>query len=319
MDTRSKPAIMGLAIAGFLLAAPVFAKTVPVTLTAKELDLQVNGKIIGGADTMAAWTFDGTIPGKPIRVEEGDIVDVTLVNPPENKHFHSIDLHAAQVSVLDEFAMIGPGQTKHFKFEAKVPGVFMYHCSATPMVQHIARGMYGIIIVDPKDKTNYPKADREYVLIQQQYFPDVDNFDAMLENQGWKGSLINGKAFHYDPVDDPNGNHQILEAKPGERVRIYFVNANINNPVSLHPIAGIWDRVYLNGNPKNVQYGMQTVAVPVASAMTFDIVMPMNDKKVTAVAILDHAMGAALRGAITILEAKKDADPKKGHGELIVQ
>ncbi len=64
---------------------------------------------------------------------------------------------------------------------------------------------------------------------------------------------------------------------------------------------------------------MQTVAVPVADAITFDIVMPMNDKKVTAVAILDHAMGAALRGAITILEAKKDADPKKGHGELILQ
>ncbi len=98
--------------------------------------------------------------------------------------------------------------------------------------------------MDPKDKTNYPKADREYVLIQQQYFPDVDNFDAMLENQGWKGSLINGKAFHYDPVDTPDGVHQVLEVKPGERVRIDFVNANVNNPVSLHPIAGIWGRVY---------------------------------------------------------------------------
>jgi nitrite reductase (NO-forming) len=178
--------------------------------------------------------------------------------------------------------------------------------------------MYGIIIVDPRDKTNYPKADREYVLIQSQYFPDGDNLDAMLDNTGWKGSLINGKAFHYDPVHDPNGNHDVLEAKPGERVRIYFVNANINNPVSLHPIAGIWDRVYVNGNPKNTLYGMQTYNIAVAEADTFDLVTPINDKKETAFAIVDHSMGAALRGAITILVSKKDANPKKGHGELIV-
>jgi nitrite reductase (NO-forming) len=304
---------------GLLLVSQAFARTVELTLTAKEVTLPVNGKIIGGADTMAAWTFDGTIPGPVLHVNEGDTVDFTLINAKTNTHPHSIDLHAAQVSVLDEFAMIMPGETKHFKFEAKVPGVFIYHCGAAPMVQHIARGMYGIIIVEPKDRTNYPKADREYVLIQQQYFPDVDNFDAMLENKGWKGSLVNGKAFHYDPVHDPEGGHDVLEAKPGERVRIYFVNANVNLPISLHPIAGIWDRVYLNGNPKNVQYGMQTVAIPVASASTFDIVMPKNGKKITAVAILDHSMDAALRGAITILESKDDASPKKGHGELILK
>ncbi len=76
--------------------------------------------------------------------------------------------------------------------------------------------------------------------------------------------------------------------------------------------------MYLNGNPKNMIVGMQTVAVPVAAAVTFDIVMPINGKKVTAVAILDHAMNAALRGAISILEAKQDADPNKGRGELIL-
>ncbi len=322
MHALRKTTLALMAVAGLLSAQQVFAKTVSVTMTAKEVDVPVNGKLVGGADTMAAWTFDGSIPGKPVRVEEGDTVDFTLVNPPENKNSHAMDFHAAQVSVLDEFAPVKPGESKHFKFEAKVPGVFMYHCGASPMVQHIARGMYGIIIVDPKGGYSkaYPKPDREYVLVESQYFPDVENYGAMLgDANAWKGSLINGKILHYDPVHDPNGGHDVLEAKPGERVRIYFVNANINNPVALHPIAGIWDRVYVNGNPKNQLTGIQTYNVAVAEADTFDIVTPVNDKPATGIAIVDHSMNAALRGAITVLVSKKDADPKKGHGELIIQ
>lgn len=318
MQYTFKKATIAVMTAAALLSAPqVFAKTVKVTMTAMEVDIQTNGKLVGGADTMAAWTFDGSVPGKPVRVDEGDTVDFTLINPAENKNSHAMDFHAAQVNVLDEFAAVKPGESKHFKFEAKVPGVFMYHCGAGPMVQHIAKGMYGVILVEPKDKKNYPKADREYVLIQQQYFPDTENVSALLENTGWKGSLINGKVLHYDPVHDPKGDHDVLEAKPGERVRIYFVNANINLPVALHPIASIWDRVYINGNPKNTLYGIQTYNVAVAEGDTFDLVTP-KDKDVAGIAIVDHSMGAALRGAITVLVSKKDANPNKGKGDMII-
>lgn len=318
MQAFKKATMAVLTVAALVSAQQAYAKTVKVTMTAKEVDIQVNGKMVGGADTMAAWTFDGSVPGKPVRVDEGDTVDFTLVNPAENKNSHAMDFHAAQVNVLDEFAEVKPGQSKHFTFEAKVPGVFMYHCGAGPMVQHIARGMYGVIIVEPKDKKNYPKADREYVLVQQQYFPDVENYGAMLNDaNAWKGSLINGKVLHYDPVHDPKGDHDVLEAKPGERVRIYFVNANVNLPVALHPIASIWDRVYINGNPKNQLVGIQTYNVAVAEAGTFDLVTP-KDKEVAGIAIVDHSMNAALRGAISVLVSKKDADPKKGKGEQIV-
>lgn len=312
MYTFKKATLAAMAVAALFSAQQVFAKTVEITMTAKEVDLPVNNK---GDEMMAAWTFDGSIPGKPVRVNEGDTVDFTLINPPENKNSHAMDFHAAQVDVLDEFAPVKPGASKHFKFVAKVPGVFMYHCGAGPMVQHIAKGMYGMIIVEPKDKKNYPKADREYVLIQQQYFPDTENVNGLLENTGWKGALINGKKFHYDPVHEPNAT-QVLQSKPGERVRIFFVNANINNPVALHPIAGIWDRVYINGNPKNTLYGIQTYNVAVAEGDTFDIVSPAD--KPTNVAIVDHSMGAALRGAITVLMNKPDADPKAGRGEMIL-
>jgi len=244
-------------------------------------------------------------------------VEFTLVNDKENTRAHSIDFHAAVVDVLKEFAPVNPGESKKFSFVAKYPGVFMYHCGATPMQQHIARGMYGVIIVDPKNgySNAYPKPDREYVLIQSQYFPNADDDNAMLVNEGWSNALINGKIFHYDPVHDPNAT-QVLEAKPGERVRIYFVNANINMPVAFHPIAGIWDRVYISGNPKNALYGVQTYNVAVAEASVFDIVSPADHA--TNNAIVDHTMSAALRGAITVLMNKPDADPKAGKGDNIL-
>lgn len=307
MHTLKKTTIALMTLAGLFSSHYALAKTVKVTMTARETEVTIDNK----GTKYPAWTFDGAMPGKFVRVTEGDTVDFTLINPPENKNSHAMDFHAAQVDVLKEFAPVKPGESKHFVFQAKVPGLFMYHCGASPMVQHIARGMYGAILVEPKGGYSkaYPKPDREYLLVESQYFPDAENYKAMLENQGWAGSLINGKILHYDPVHDPNAS-QVLQAKPGERVRIYFVNANINMPVAFHPIAGIWDRVYINGNPKNTLYGIQTYNVAVAEADTFDLVSPKD--RPTNNAIVDHTMGAALRGAITVLMNKPDADPNAG-------
>lgn len=304
--------VLSMILTAFLSAQQAIAKTVKVTMTVLETKLPVDNE---GKVMREAWTFDGTVPGKVVRVREGDTVDFTLVNPINSSMPHSMDFHIAEVDVLKEFASIAPGESKHFTFTARLPGVYMYHCGAMPMPQHIANGMYGVIIVDPKDTKNYPKADREYVLVQQQYFPDTGDTAALLENRGWVGSLINGKMFHYDPVHDSNAK-QVLEAKPGERVRIFFVNANINNPVALHPIAGLWDRVYVGGNPRNTLFGLATYNVAASEGGTFDIVSPAD--RSTNVAIVDHAMGAAMRGAITVLMNKPDADPLKGRGDQII-
>lgn len=192
-------------------AGASWAKTVKVTMHAKETSVAIDNK----GTQYAAWTFDGTIPGPVVRVTEGDTVEFTLINDKENKNSHAMDFHAAVVDVLNEFAPVKPGETKKFNFVAKYPGVFMYHCGAMPMQQHIARGMYGIIIVDPKRgyTKDYPKPDREYVLVQGQFFPDADNDKAMLVNEGWSNSLINGKIFHYDPVHDPNASLALV-SKP---------------------------------------------------------------------------------------------------------
>lgn len=311
-----KTSILSCAAAAIVVGASVpaaLAKTVAVTMTAMENEVVINNN----GDKYPAWTFDGAIPGKVVRVTVGDTVDFTLINPKSNKNSHSMDFHAAEVHVLEEFAAVKPGNSKHFKFKAQRAGVYMYHCGASAMVEHIARGMYGVIIVDPKRYTKkFPKPDREYVLIQSQLFPAGSSVADLLENKGWTNALINGKPFNYDPVHDPKASGTMLHSKPGERVRIYYVNANINMPIAAHPIAGIWDRVFPGGSPKNVLYDMQTYGIPVASGAALDIVSPKG--KTTANAIVDHTMSAALRGAITVLINSDDAPADAGKGDNIL-
>jgi nitrite reductase (NO-forming) len=299
-----------LAVAGLALGivAQAEAKTVQVTLTAKEVDLPIDNK----GTMYHTWTYDGHVPGPVVRVTQGDTVEFTLQNFPENKNSHSIDFHAARVDAGTEFAPIKPGETKKFTFKADYPGAFYYHCGSDPMIQHIARGMFGIIIVDPKDANARPKADREYVLIQSELYSNPEDVKAMMRDD-WSNVMFNGTVFKYDPLHDPNA-AKMLEAKPGERVRIYFVNAGPNEFSAFHPIAGIWDAVYPSGNPKNAMHGMQNFVVGPGDGAVFDIISPVEGAN----ALVTHSMRSALSGAIAILMFNKDADPKLGHGDQIL-
>ena len=157
MSIRNMIAVAAAA-AMSLSAGAVLAKTVHVTMHAKETTVKIDNK---GTD-YPAWTFDGTIPGPVVRVTEGDTVEFTLINDKENKNSHAMDFHAATVDVLGEFAPIKPGESKKWSFEARYPGLFMYHCGAMPMQQHIARGRYWGISVYPKGwyTKAFPKPDR---------------------------------------------------------------------------------------------------------------------------------------------------------------
>ncbi|HTI88278.1 MAG TPA: multicopper oxidase domain-containing protein [Alphaproteobacteria bacterium] len=299
---------LAAAALALVFAANAEAKTVKVTLTAKEVDLPIDNK-----GTMHhSWTYEGQVPGPVVRITEGDTVEFALHNLSENKNSHSIDFHAARVDAATQFAPVKPGETKEFAFKADYPGVFFYHCGSDPMIQHIARGMFGVIIVDPKDPKALPKADREYVLIQSEIYPNPEDVKAMMHND-WSNVAFNGVAFKYDPMHDPNA-EKVLEAKPGERVRIYFVNAGPNEFSGFHAIAGIWDAVYPSGNPKNVMHGMQNLSIAPGDAATFDLVSPVEGAN----ALVTHSMRSALSGAVAILMFNKDADPNLGRGDQIL-
>lgn len=296
-----------------LMWQPALAATVKVELTAQEVDIAIDN----AGTLQRMWTYGGTIPGALVRVTQGDTVEFTLHNHPDNGNSHSMDFHAAVVDVLDEFAEVKPGDSKTFSFSADYPGVFVYHCGADSMAEHIGRGMYGVIIVDPKEGYSeaYPAPDREYVIIQSDLYADGTSAEDMKMGQGWQASLINGKVFHYSPVHDPNAS-LALEAEPGERVRIFYANAMVNEAAAMHPIAGIWDRVWDGGNPKNLSHGLQTVEVAPAHAMTMDLLTPAD--RPTNNAIVDHRMKHALNGAITVLMTHEDADPAKGRGDQLI-
>ncbi|MFO1504208.1 MAG: multicopper oxidase domain-containing protein [Steroidobacteraceae bacterium] len=300
--------LLAAACLALLGAGIAEAKTVKITLTPKEVDLPIDNK----GTMYRTWTYDGVVPGPVVRVTEGDVVEFTLINDKANKNSHSIDFHAARVNVLAEFESVKPGETKHFSFPATYPGTFYYHCGSDPMIQHIARGMFGVIIVDPKDAAALPKADREYVLIQSELYPNPDNQDEMMANK-WTNVMFNGGIFKYDPVHDPNAT-RILQAKPGERVRIHFVNAGVNEFSAFHPIAGIWDRVYPSGNAKNTLFGLQTYVVGPGDAAAFDLISPVEGGN----ALVSHSLRQALSGAIAVVQFIKDADPTLGRGDKIL-
>ncbi len=315
---KSANPILSLSIVALLSAVlilPAQAEVVDVSMIVRELELPIDNA--GNVQNM--WTYEGSIPGPLVRVNEGDEVHFKLTNDEANEQSHSMDFHAAVVDVLDEFAAIKPGEEKEFTFQANHPGVFIYHCGSDAMSEHIARGMYGVIIVDPKEgySENYPKPDREYVIVEGDLFEEGTPPEKLTMGEGWKAALINGKIFHYDPVHDANAGIT-LEAEPGELIRIFFVNAKINEAAALHPIAGIWERVYDNGNPRNVSYGIQTVEVAPAHALSVDIIPPTGRDSNNA--IVDHRMKAALNGAITVLMTFEGADPEKGrNGNLILR
>lgn len=294
-------------------ATSLAGNVVEVTMTAKEVDVAIDN----AGTTHRMWTFDGTVPGPLVRVRQGDVVNFTLINDPANEQSHSMDFHAARADVLDEFEPIKPGDRKQFTFKAEYPGVFFYHCGSDSMAEHISRGMYGVILVDPAEGYTeaFPKPDREYVLVQGDIFADGTSADDRKMGIGWQGAMINGKQFHYSPVHDPNAS-LVLESKPGERVRIHFVNAMINDAAAFHPIAGIWEQVWDNGNPKNVLYGMQTAEIGPSHGMTLDLISPAD--RPTNNALVDHRMKHALSGAATVLMNHDSADDNIGRGDQLI-
>ncbi|MFJ7567533.1 multicopper oxidase domain-containing protein [Herminiimonas sp. NPDC097707] len=294
--------------AAMLSSVAVQAKTVQITMTAKEVNTPIDNK----GTMYRSWTFEGQVPGPVVHVTEGDVVEFTLFNDKNNKNSHSMDMHAGQFDILKDFESVKPGEKGTFTFKAEHAGIFFYHCGSDPMIQHIARGMYGAIIVDPKDPKAMPKADREYVLIQSELYANPDSQDDMMANK-WTNVMFNGGIFKYDPVHDPAAT-RMLQAKPGERVRIYFINAGPNETSSFHAIAGIWDKVYPSGNPKNAMTGLQTYVVGPGDAASFDIISPIEGAN----ALVTHSMRQALTGGIAILQFTKDADPKMGRGENIL-
>jgi len=281
-------------IAWIVAPGVVQAKTVKVEFTAMEVEVPIDNK----GRMYKAWTFNGQFPGPVVRATEGDTIEFSLTNLKTNTFPHSMDFHAGEMDFLKNHKPVERGETHHITFVPKKPGIFFYHCGVQPMIQHIARGMIGAIIIDPKNPNALPKADREYVLVQSELWNNPEDLTAMFDRK-YDHAMFNGGVFRYHPFLEGKP----LEAKPGERVRIYFVNAGPNNFSSFHPIGEMWDNAWASGNPANKLTGVQTVVVGPGDAYTVDVVVDNEG----GYPLVTHSLTDALRGAIAVLLVKKDA------------
>ncbi len=214
------------------------------------------------------WAFDGHgAPGPVVHVREGQMVEMTLTNGGAIPH--SIDFHAARIAPNVAFKDVAPGESFTFRFRADDPGVYMYHCGTKPVLAHIANGMYGAIIVEPK--AGLPAADNEYVLVGSEWYLNGDGVaePASLDMNKARSRLadwvtFNGYANQY--VTHP------LTADPGETTRFWVVAAGPTNNVNFHIVGTIFDRAWVNSDLKSPpQQGVQTVVVPAGGGAVFDV------------------------------------------------
>jgi nitrite reductase (NO-forming) len=273
--------------------APAITRTEPAYVK-YDLTTQKVTALMADGVAYEYWTFNGTVPGPMLRVREGDTVEIDLHNAADSGVTHSIDLHAVTgPGGGAKVTQVTPGEDGSFTFKALNPGVYIYHC-ATPMVaQHIASGMYGMIVVEPK--AGLPKVDHEYYLMQGDFYLQGNRGDTglrafdlnkMLDERpdyvlfnGGVGSLTGSNAF---------------KASVGESIRIFFGVGGPNLTSSFHVIGAIFDRVYPEGSltsPPETNVQTTHVSAGGATAVEFTAKVPGT------YSIVDHSLGRMEKGA----------------------
>ncbi len=280
---------------------PPTNRTQPAHVIVKVHAKELIGAIADGVQ-YKLWTFNGTVPGPMIRVRVGDTVELQLDNLKENKFAHNMDLHAVNGPGGGAGANLAfPGAKGVFTFKALVPGLFMYHC-ASPVPNphiHIANGMYGMILVEPEQ--DLPKVDREYAVIQSEFFTKPSEDKDVLEF-----SMEKGLAEHSDYVVFNGHSGALLgkgelKANVGETVRLYFGNIGPNSASSFHIIGEIFDNVHIDGTiGGTVNHHVQSTLVPSAGAIIAEFKVDVPGAYV----LVDHSFFRVAKGALGILKAE---------------
>lgn len=234
---------------------------VDVNLVLKDVTIQIAPGV-----KYAAWAWAGGAPGPVIHVRQGQTVHITLTN--RGAIPHSVDFHAARVAPDKNFKDVFPGQSFSFDFKANDPGVFMYHCGTAPVLMHIANGMYGAIVVEPK--TPLPHADEQYVLVASEWYLDRDGlttpaqFDmakAHARQPDWM--TFNGYAGQYQKHP--------LTASPGDTVRFWVLDAGPSVDTDFHVVGTILDRAWIDSDMTQHLNDVQTATVPAGGGGVFDV------------------------------------------------
>lgn len=252
------------------------------------------------------WTFGGEVLGQFIRVREGDQIEFDLRNHPNNYFEHNIDLHAVTGPHGGGMASVTRiGATSSFSFTALHPGLYVYHCATTPVGMHIANGMYGLILVEPKG--GLPKVDREFYVMQGEFYTIGPK-----GHQGYQPfSMVKALAEEPDYVVF-NGSvgslkgEKALRAKTGETIRLFVGNAGPSLISSFHIIGEIFDKVYGEGGPHPTHQSIQTTLIPAGGATIVEFKVEVPGTYM----LVDHSIFRATdKGALGLLEVEGEPVP----------
>ncbi|HET9083379.1 MAG TPA: multicopper oxidase domain-containing protein, partial [Candidatus Limnocylindrales bacterium] len=277
--------------------------------TTHDIDLVIEEKLMtvasgaSGGFVQAVWTFNGTVPGPVIRAKVGDTIRIHLKNPATNKLPHSVDFHSSLVAWNDEMTSINPGQEKVYEWRADYAGVWMYHCGTSPALHHIANGMYGMVIVEPAE--GLPKVDNEYAIVQSEWYlgpqgQPVDLTKAAAAAPAPDFVVFNGVANQYK--EGP------IEVGPGERNRIFVLDAGPSVESSFHIVGTIFDTVVKEGvhltKGNDGSWGSQAMDLSPAQGGIVEFTTAEDGLY----PMVTHAFNFVGRGALGLIKAG-DGDP----------
>ena len=262
-------------------------------------------KMADGVD-YTYWTFNGDVPGQMIRVREGDTVEVEFSNNPNSTVPHNVDFHASTGTGGGAAATFtAPGRTSTFRWKALQSGLYIYHCAVAPVGMHIGNGMYGLVLVEPKE--GLPKVDKEFYIVQGDFYtkgkygePGLQPFDmdkAIREDADYV--VFNG---HVGAIAGDNA----LKAKVGETVRMYVGNGGPNLVSSFHVIGEIFDKVYVEGG-KLINENVQSTLIPAGGAAMIEFKVDIPGSYT----IVDHSLFRAFnKGALGQLVVEGEDHPE---------
>ncbi len=269
-------------------------------------------KMTDGVD-YTFWTFGGTVPGSFIRVREGDVVEFELMNRPGNKMPHNIDLHAVNGPGGGAAASFtAPGHSTVFSFRVLNPGLYVYHCAVAPVGMHVANGMYGMIYVEPKG--GLPKVDHEFYVMQGDFYTKGRYGEQGLQPFSMEKAI--DEKPDYVVFNGGVGNllgDNVLKAKKGETIRLFFGNGGPNLTSSFHAIGEIFDKVYVEGGLGLINKNVQTTMVPAGGAVVLDFKVDVPGN----VILVDHALTRAFnKGALAMIKVEGEPDPLIYSGKM---
>lgn len=283
--------------------APPVNRSQPATVKV-ELETKEVTALLADGIAYRFWTFNGTVPGPMIRVRQGDTVELQLSNLPGTQASHSINLHAVSGPGGGAWAtQVEPGKDGTIRFQATRPGFYVYHCMTAPVGQHVANGMYGMIVVEPPQ--GLPPVDHEWYLMEGDFYlqgdrdqPGLRDFsmDKLLAEtpdyvvfNGSVGSLAGQRALH---------------ARVGETARIFFGVGGPAMDSAFHVVGGIFDKLYPEGATEALT-NVQTTLVPPGDAMMAELKFDAPGHYM----IEDHHITRLQKGAMAEIEIDGPEQP----------